>query len=90
MKKWVAGRFKQLNAEFGQLSDDERARWIDATATRFTTPAVKRRLENRDWVSPLVNHLVLDAYAVGTYGSGWKTPTDMDLTMLKVAEAQRS
>lgn len=90
VKKWVAGRFKQLNAEFGQLSDDERAKWIDATATRFTTPAVKRRLENRDWVSPLVNHLVLDAYAVGTYGNGWKTPTDMDLAMFKVAETRRS
>ncbi|MDM0022266.1 replication initiation protein [Variovorax saccharolyticus] len=90
VKKWVAGRFKQLNAEFGQLSEDERARWIDATATRFTTPAVKRRLDNRDWVSPLVNHLVLDAFAIGTYGSGWKTPTEMDLTMFKVAEARRS
>jgi len=90
VKKWIAGRYKQLNAEFAELSDEERAKWIDVTATRFTTPAVKRRLENRDWVSPLVNHLVLDEYASSTYGSEWKKPTDMDLTMFKVAEARRS
>ena len=90
VKKWVSGRYKQLNAEFAELSEDERAKWIDVTATKFTTPAIKRRLDNRDWVSPLVNHLVLDAYAAGTYGSGWKTPTDMDLTMYKVAEARSS
>jgi hypothetical protein len=90
VKKWVSRRFKQLNAEFGQLSEGEREKWIEATATRFTTPAVRRRLDNRDWVSPLVKHLVLDAYAVGTYGSRWQIPTEMDLTMFKVAEARRS
>lgn len=80
-KKWLASRFKQLNRDFAALSDDERAHWIGETATRFSTPAVRRRLDNLDWVSPLVNHLVLDVYACGTYGQDWKTPAEIDLAV---------
>jgi hypothetical protein len=71
------------------LSEAQRDQWIEATATRFTTPAVRRRLENREWMSPLVNQLVLDAYAIGTYGAEWKIPTDMDLALFKVADGHR-
>jgi Initiator Replication protein len=89
VKKWVAARFKHLHAEFADLSEAQRDQWIEATATRFTTPAVRRRLENREWMSPLVNQLVLDAYAIGTYGAEWKMPTDMDLALFKVADGHR-
>ncbi len=87
-KQWLTSRFKQLNRDFGALSEGERARWIDETATRFTTPAVRKRLDNRDWVSPLVNQLVLDVYASGVYGPDWKTPGEIDLAVFSAAQNQ--
>jgi hypothetical protein len=90
VRHWLASRFKQLNSEFAALNDDERKRWIGATATRFTTPAVRRRLDNQEWMSPLVNQLVLDAYATGTLGENWKTPSEIDLAMYKAADSRHS
>lgn len=85
-KDWLASRFKQLHSEFAALSEDDRRKWIQATAARFTTPAVRRRLNNEEWMSPLVTQFVLDAYASGTYGPNWKTPSEIDITIFKAGE----
>lgn len=83
IKQWLAARYKQLSSEFAALSDVEREPWIVKASQRVGTPAIRRRLDNRDWMSPLVNHLVLDAYASGTYGETWKIPAALDLAVFK-------
>jgi hypothetical protein len=88
LKKWLAGRFKQLGSEFAVLSDGERAPWIVKASQRVSTPAIRRRLDNRDWMSPLVNRLVLDEYAVGMYGESWKIPSELDLAVFRDTQSK--
>lgn len=88
LKKWLAARFKQLNSEFAGLSDIEREEWIVKVSKRISTPAIRRRLDNRDWMSPLVNQLVLDEFASGTYGKSWKVPNSLDLDVFRQSQSK--
>jgi hypothetical protein len=87
---WKANRLKQIRAEFSALPDDEKAKWIDEAAPTIlswsiTTPAMRRRVADHDWESPLISRVVLDVYATARHGKGWKEPTEMDLVMFTVA-----
>ncbi|MGJ7582699.1 hypothetical protein ACSFA3_21210 [Variovorax sp. RHLX14] len=88
LKKWIAARFKQLNIEFSVLSEIEREKWIVKVSKRIGTPAIRRRLDNRDWMSPLVNQLVLDEYASGLYGESWKVPNELDLDLFRQSQSK--
>lgn len=90
---WKMNRLKHIKSEFAALPEDERARWIDEAApavanSSVMTPGLKRRFAERDWESPLISRIVLDVYASGRYGSGWKEPSEMDLVLFSVAESR--
>ena len=90
MEVWKANRQKQIRAEFSALPREEKTKWIDlATPTilqrAVTTPAMRKRLADRDWESPLISRVVLDVYASALHGAGWKEPSEMDLVMFTVA-----
>jgi hypothetical protein len=90
VEAWKANRHKQIRAEFSALPDDEKAKWIDqATPTirqwSVMTPALRKRVADRDWESPLISRVVLDVYASTRHGAGWKEPSEMDLVMFTVA-----
>jgi hypothetical protein len=90
VEAWKASRHKQVRAEFSALPEDEKATWIDLAAPTLlqwsvTTPAMRKRVADRDWESPLINRVVLDVYATARHGAGWKEPSEMDLVMFKVA-----
>ncbi len=90
VEAWKANRQKGVRAEFSALPEDEKAKWIDQAAPtllqwELTTPAMRKRLETRDWESPLIRQVVLDVYATARYGAGWKEPSEMDLVMFTVA-----
>ena len=90
VEAWKANRQKQIRAEFSALPDDERVKWIDQAAPTImqwsvTTPAMRKRVADRDWESPLISRVVLDVYATALHGAGWKEPSEMDLVMFTVA-----
>jgi len=90
VEAWKANRQKQIRAEFSALPDDEKAKWIDQAAPTIlqwsiTTPAMRKRVADRDWESPLISRVVLDVYATALHGAGWKEPSEMDLVMFTVA-----
>ena len=90
MEAWKANRQKQIRAEFSALPEDEKAKWIDQAAPTIlqwsvTTPAMRKRVADRDWESPLISRVVLDVYATARHGAGWKEPSEMDLVMFTVA-----
>jgi hypothetical protein len=90
VEAWKANRQKQVRAEFSALPDDEKAKWIDQAAPTIlqwsvTTPAMRKRVADRDWESPLISRVVLDVYATARHGAGWKEPSEMDLVMFTVA-----
>jgi hypothetical protein len=90
VEAWKTNRQKQIRAEFSALSEDEKAKWIDEAAPKImqwsiATPAMRKRVTDRDWESPLISRVVLDVYASARYGGGWKEPSDMDLVMFTVA-----
>jgi hypothetical protein len=90
VEAWKANRPKQIRAEFSALPDDEKAKWIDqATPTikqwSVMTPALRKRVADRDWESPLISRVVLDVYASARHGAGWKESSEMDLVMFTVA-----
>ena len=94
VEAWKANRQKQVRAEFSALSEDEKAKWIDAAAPTImhwsgTTPAMRKRIADRDWESPLISRVVLDVYATARHGGGWKEPSEMDLVMFTVAADRR-
>ena len=87
---WKANRQKQIRAEFSALPEGEKEKWIDQAApailqSSVATPAIRRRLADRDWESPLISRVVLDVYATSRHGAGWKEPNEMDLVMFTVA-----
>ena len=91
---WRAHKIKQVRAEFAALPEDEQRRWIAEAAPRLldspiATPGLRRRLAEHDWESPLISRVVLDVYATGRYGSGWKEPSEMDIVMFSVAEGRQ-
>ena len=90
VEAWKANRQKQVRAEFSALPEDEKAKWIDQAAPTIlqwsvTTPAMRKRVADRDWESPLISRVVLDVYATARHGAGWKEPSEMDLVMFTVA-----
>jgi hypothetical protein len=90
VEAWKANRQKQIRAEFSALPDDEKAKWIDQAAPTIKqwsvmTPALRKRVADRDWESPLISRVVLDVYASARHGAGWKEPSEMDLVMFTVA-----
>ena len=90
VEAWKANRQKQMRAEFSALPDDSKAKWIDLAAPTImqwsiTTPAMRKRVADRDWESPLISRVVLDVYATALHGAGWKEPSEMDLVMFTVA-----
>jgi hypothetical protein len=90
VEAWKANRQKQIRAEFSALPEDEKAKWIDQAAPTIlqwsvTTPAMRKRVADRDWESPLISRVVLDVYATARHGAGWKEPSEMDLVMFTVA-----
>ena len=90
VEAWKANRQKQVRAEFSALPEDEKAKWIDQAAPTIlqwsvTTPAMRKRVAERDWESPLISRVVLDVYATARHGAGWKEPSEMDLVMFTVA-----
>jgi hypothetical protein len=94
VEAWKASKQKAIRAEFAALPSEEQARWIDLavpilTASTAVTPAMRRRLAERDWESPLVSRVVLDVYASSKYGPAWKEPSEIDLVMFSVAEDRR-
>lgn len=91
IEAWKDKRRKAVRNEFSALPEVEKAKWIDQAAPRLlqrtsTTPAMRKRLANHDWESPLISQVVLDEYASARYGAGWMVPSDMDLVMFTVAE----
>lgn len=77
---WRAARFSELEHEFAQLPPLEQNQWIeDAGAKLPSTPGVRKRLQERDWRSPVIRTAILTAYAAERYGPGWSTPTAADL-----------
>jgi hypothetical protein len=94
VEAWKAHKLKQVRAEFAALPEHEQVRWIDEAAPRLldspiATPGLRRRLAEHDWESPLISRVVLDVYATGRYGSGWKEPSEMDIVMFSVAEGRQ-
>jgi hypothetical protein len=90
VEAWKANRQKQIRAEFSALPDDEKAKWIDQAAptirqSSVMTPALRKRIADRDWASPLISRVVLDVYASARHGAGWKEPGEMDLVMFTAA-----
>ncbi len=86
VEAWKANRQKQIRAEFSALPEEEKVKWIDLAAPTIlqwsvTTPAMRKRVANRDWESPLISRVVLDVYASSRHGAGWKAPSEMDLVM---------
>lgn len=94
VEAWKANRQKQIRAEFSALPDDEKAKWIDLAAPTImqwsvTTPAMRKRVAERDWESPLISRVVLDVYATARHGGGWKEPSEMDLVLFSGADRRR-
>lgn len=90
---WKAQRSKQVRAEFGALPALEQARWIELATPRLMqssaiTPALRRRIADRDWESPLISRVVLDVYASSRHGPQWNEPSDLDLLMLADAQGR--
>jgi len=90
VEAWKVHRHKQIRAEFSALPEEEKAKWIDQSAPTIlqwsmTTPAMRKRVANRDWESPLISRIVLDVYASTRHGAGWNEPSEMDLVMFTVA-----
>jgi hypothetical protein len=88
---WLSRRIRQIRTEFAALSQEERNNWIEQAAQRISASsvfslAVKRRLGERDWESPLISTMILDAYASAVHGGDWKKPSEMDLIMFSVEE----
>ena len=88
---WVSRRVRQLRSEFAALSQEERNDWIDQAVARISTSsvlsfAVRKRLMDRDWESPLISTMVLEGYASAKYGNDWRKPSEMDLMMFSVEE----
>lgn len=90
---WKAHRMRQVRAEFTELSQDEKVRWIDEAtpiilSSTLITPGMRRRLAEKDWESPLISRVVLDVYAKARYGSQWQEPSEMDLVLFAAAEGR--
>jgi hypothetical protein len=89
---WKASRMRQIRAEFAELPQDEKVRWIDEAAptilSAVATPGIRRRLADKDWESPLISRVVLDVYGKGRYGSQWLEPSEMDLLMFSATEGR--
>ncbi len=89
---WKASRMRQIRAEFAELPQDEKVRWVDEAApiilASVATPGIRRRLADKDWESPLISRVVLDVYGKGRYGSRWLEPSEMDLMMFSAAEGR--
>ncbi len=89
---WKASRMRQLRAEFAELSQEEKVRWIDEAAPvilgSVATPGIRRRLADKDWESPLISRVVLDVYGKGRYGSQWLEPSELDLMLFSAAEGR--
>ncbi len=94
VEAWKSTRVKQIRAEFSALPEEEKAKWIDEAAPTIlqwsiTTPAMRKRVADRDWESPLISRVVLDVYATAKHGAGWKEPSEMDLVMFTVAAGRQ-
>jgi hypothetical protein len=88
-KDWRDLRMKTLKLEFSNLSKEQRDDWvIKATPSileqGFMTPNLRRRVDAKEWESPLISRFVLATYAEATHGVNWNTPSEMDLTLFDV------
>lgn len=93
LDEWRASRMRQIRAEFASLPDDERDRWIDRAAVSILqsasgNAALRKRLADRDWESPLVRPAILDVFATSRYGPRWREPSEIDLVMFSVARSR--
>lgn len=79
VKTWMESRLKVLAQEFSGLDASERDDFIEEYLQERRIggrliPAMIKRLENREWESPLVRHGLLTAYAVQRHGPQWNEP----------------
>jgi hypothetical protein len=90
---WRAQRLREVRDEFAAEPDHVRADVIAAVRQNHqllaSTPAVRRRLDAGEWESPLVSHVVLDAYASARHGPHWREPAELDLVLSGVQAERR-
>jgi hypothetical protein len=84
-------RYECMSAAFADLTEIERASWMDrlaetlAHSTGFARTV--RRLKDRDWKSPIVHAQLMRFYAQQGLGQAWAEPTNDELAALR-AELQ--
>lgn len=90
---WRAQRLREVRDEFAAEPEEVRAAVIAQVRQNHqllaSTPAVRRRLDAGEWESPLVSHVVLDAYATARHGPRWREPAELDLVMAGVQADRR-
>jgi hypothetical protein len=75
--EWLQQRMKQLNDEIDALSPEElehyvaRARALMGESSAVT-PALQKRLDAKQYGSPMIRQYIRAAYAKERYGSDWK------------------
>lgn len=93
VEAWRAQRLREVRDEFAAEPDHVRAEVIAAVRQNHqllaSTPAVRRRLDAGEWESPLVSHVVLDAYASARHGPRWREPAELDLVLAGVQAERR-
>ncbi len=90
VKAWTNSKLRAVHAEFAALSDEEQRQWIDRAKEHrhfaIMTAAMRKRLDEGQWESPLIRQIVLDVFATARYGAGWLKPGEIDLVMFAVAQ----
>lgn len=93
IEAWRAQRLREVRDEFAAEPEEVRAAVIAQVRQNHqllaSTPAVRRRLDAGEWESPLVSHVVLDAYATARHGPRWREPAELDLVMAGVQADRR-
>lgn len=89
VEAWKAARMKEMRVEFGSLPKDQQDFWVEMAAPEILqkhegSTFIKKRLNEKQWESPLISRYVLSCYASAKHGELWFTPSDMDLTLFEV------
>ena len=89
---WKSAKQRAVRAEFSALNEQEQREWIDRAKEHkqfaVMTPAMRKRMDEGQWESPLISQIVLGVFAATRYGAGWLEPSEMDLVMFAVAEGR--
>lgn len=70
----------QMQEQFLRLPLEDQRVWANAAAEglrarQVLTPSMARKIQAGDWRTGLLLNAVVNAYAVGTYGPAWLTPS---------------